>query len=533
MTLDLDSLSARQIAAGVAAGDFSATEVARAALCATANRDGDVQAFLQVSEDLALAAAAATDAARAAGNALPPLAGVPVAFKDNMNLVGTRTTCASRMLASYESAYTATCVQRLLDAGATPLGKLNMDEFAFGSTTDSSAFHPTNNPWDVTRVPGGSSGGSAAAGAAGEVVLALGSDTGGSIRQPASLCGVVGLKPTYGAVSRYGVVAFGSSLDQVGPLGRRVEDVALAMNALTAGGRDPRDATSRDCAQDYLAHLDDSVEGRVVGVIPALLEAEGLAPEVRLAMDEAAQRLADAGARIVEVDLPNMASSIAAYYALASCEAFSNLARFDGVRYGYQEPGCATLAEQSSFSRAYGFGSEAKRRQILGAYLLSSGVYDRYYLAAQKVRTLITADYQRAFAQADVILMPASPTTAWRHGEISDPASLYLADVYTISNNIAGNCGISVPVCLGRDSGLPIGAQLQGPAFADAQLLAFARALERASGMEGCVAPAFAGLGGDARCGSDASAVHAANRDARLDSRGGSCSSHPQGGDLA
>lgn len=491
-----DALSARQIAAGVAAGDFTATEVAQASLDAIAARDGEVQAFLQVSADLALSVAAATDAARAAGKPLPPLAGVPVAFKDNLNLLGTRTTCASRMLRSYESAYTATCVRRLLDAGATPMGKLNMDEFAFGSTTDSSAFHPTNNPWDLARVPGGSSGGSAAAVASGQVSVALGSDTGGSVRQPAALCGVVGMKPTYGAVSRYGVVAFGSSLDQVGPLGRRVEDVALAMDALTAAGPDPLDATSQHCAQDYLAHLDDPIEGRRVGVIPALLEAEGLDPEVRDAVRMAATRLADAGARVVEVDLPHMAASISAYYVLASCEAFSNLARFDGVRYGYQEPDCATLAEQTARSRAHGFGAEAKRRQMLGAYLLSSDAYEQYYLAAQKVRTLITADYARAFAQVDAILMPISPTPAWRHGEVSDPAALYLADVYTISNNIAGNCGISVPVCLGKDSGLPIGAQLQGPAASDARLLAFARSLERAGEMEGVVAPAFAGRGG-------------------------------------
>ena len=494
--LGLDALSARQIVAGIEAGDFSATEVTRAALDAVAARDGAVGAFLQVSDELALAAAARLDAARAAGEPLPPLAGVPVAFKDNLNLVGTRTTCASRMLADFESPYTATCVQRLLDAGAIPLGKTNMDEFAFGSTTDSSAFHPTNNPWDLTCVPGGSSGGSAAAVAAGEATLALGSDTGGSIRQPASLCGVVGMKPTYGAVSRYGVVAFGSSLDQVGPIARRVEDVALALCALTAGGRDPRDATSQDCAQDYLAHLEDTVEGRTVGVIPALLSAEGLAPEVHTAMELAATRLADQGVRIVEVDLPNIASAIAAYYVLGPCEAFSNLARVDGVRYGYQEPGCETLAEQTSRSRARGFGPEAKRRQLLGAYLLSSGVYERYYLAAQKVRTLITADYQRAFAQVDAILMPTSPSVAWPHGAISDPAALYLADVFTISSNIAGNCAISVPVCLGVESGLPIGAQLQGPAFADAQLLTFARALERAGDMAGAIAPRYAGKGG-------------------------------------
>lgn len=497
---NFDQLSARQIAAGVANGDFTAVEVARAALDAVEARDGEVKAFLQVSADLALAAAEATDQARAAGEKLGPLAGVPVAFKDNMHLVGTRTTCASRMLANYESTFTATCVQRLLDAGATPVGKTNMDEFAFGSSTESSAFHPTANPWDTARVPGGSSGGSAAAVAAGEVTVSLGSDTGGSIRQPASLCGVVGLKPTYGAVSRYGVVAFGSSLDQVGPFGRRVEDVALAMNALTAGGRDPWDSTSQPCETDFLAHLDDPIEGRKVGVVPALMEAAGLTDEVRGAVNAAARALADQGAELVEVDLPNIASAIAAYYVIAPCEAFSNLARFDGVRYGYQEPGCSTLAEQTSLSRAHGFGEEAKRRQMLGAYLLSSGVYDTYYYPAQQVRTLITADYARAYEQCDVILMPAAPRTAFRFGELSDPTQMYASDLFTISNNIVGNGGISVPLGLGAQSGLPVSAQLQGPAFADATLLTFARAIERSFSPNGAgapVAPACAGKGGE------------------------------------
>ena len=352
---NLDTLSAAQIAAGVAAGEFSAEDVARASLAAIEAREPEVQAFLEVSSELALAAARATDAARAAGKALGPLAGVPVAFKDNMHLVGTRTTCASRMLENYESTFTATCVQRMLDAGATPMGKANMDEFAFGSSTESSAFHRTNNPWDTERVPGGSSGGSAAAVAAGEVTLSLGSDTGGSIRQPASLCGVVGMKPTYGAVSRYGVVAFGSSLDQVGPFGRRVEDVALAMNALVAAGRDPYDSTSQDCPVDFLEHLDDPVDGLAVGVVPQLMEAKGLSQEVRDALAAALDSLRDQGARVVEVDLPNIASAIAAYYVIAPCEAFSNLARFDGVRYGYQEEGCLSLAEQTSKSRAHGF----------------------------------------------------------------------------------------------------------------------------------------------------------------------------------
>lgn len=493
----LDELSAAQVAAGVASGVFSATEVAQASLDAIDQREPEVQAFLEVSSELALAAAARTDAARAAGDPLGPLAGVPVAFKDNMHLVGTHTTCASHMLENYDSKFTATCVQRMLDAGATPIGKANMDEFAFGSSTETSYFHRTNNPWDTERVPGGSSGGSAAAVASGEVTLSLGSDTGGSIRQPASFCGVVGLKPTYGAVSRYGVVAFGSSLDQVGPFGRSVADVALAMNALTGPGRDPYDSTSQDCPVDFLEHLEDPIEGRVVGVIPELMEAEGLTAEVKAGIESAERVLADQGARIVEVSLPNIRSSIAAYYVIAPCEAFSNLARFDGVRYGYQEPGCRTLAEQTSLSRAHGFGEEAKRRQMLGAYLLASGVYDKYYYPAQQVRTLITQDYARAYQQCDVILMPAAPRSAFRFGEISDPTQMYLSDMYTISNNIAGNGGISVPLGLGADSGMPISAQLQGPAFSDRRLLQFARAVERGFDASGAVAPAFAGKGGE------------------------------------
>jgi aspartyl-tRNA(Asn)/glutamyl-tRNA(Gln) amidotransferase subunit A len=504
---NIDQLSAREIATAVSSGMLSATEVAEAALDAIEARDGEVQAFLEVSADLALAAARATDEQRAAGVELGPLAGVPVAVKDNMHLLGTHTTCASRMLEDYESTYTATCVQRLLDAGATPVGKTNMDEFAFGSSTETSYFHPTCNPWDTERVPGGSSGGSAAAVAAGEVSVSLGSDTGGSIRQPASLCGVVGLKPTYGAVSRYGVVAFGSSLDQVGPFGRHVEDVALTMNALVAGGHDPFDSTSQDCPVDFLEHLEDPIEGLRVGIVPALMEAEGLDTEIAEALSAAERILADQGASTVEVELPHIDAAISAYYVIGPCEAFSNLARFDGVRYGYQEPGCSTLAEQSALSRAHGFGAEAKRRQMLGAYLLASGVYDEYYYPAQKARTLITQDYERAFERCDVILMPASPRTAFRFGEISDPTQMYLSDMFTISCNIAGNGGISVPMGLGASSGLPVSAQLQGPAFKDRRLLQFARALERglaesaASGgpaaAAGAVAPAFVGRGGD------------------------------------
>ena len=497
MARNLDELTAAEVATGVHAGDLTATEVARAALDAVESRDPEVQAFLEVSADLALAAAARTDERIAAGEEVGPLAGVPVAFKDNMHLIGTHTTCASKMLENYESVFTATCVQRLLDAGATPVGKTNMDEFAFGSSTESSAFHPTCNPWDTGRVPGGSSGGSAAAVAAGEVQIALGSDTGGSIRQPASFCGVVGLKPTYGAVSRYGVVAFGSSLDQVGPFGRTVVDVALAMNALCGAGRDPYDSTSQECAVDFTEHLEDPIEGKTVGIVPELLEMEGLTAECRAAIDQARRAFEDQGAKVVEVDLPNISSAVAAYYVIGPCEAFSNLARFDGVRYGYQEQGCATLAEQTSLSRAHGFGAEAKRRQMLGAYLLSSGVYDQYYYPAQQVRTLITQDYARAYEACDVIMLPSSPNTAFRFGEISDPTAMYASDMYTISNNIVGNGGISVPVGLGAASGMPVAVQLQGPAFKDRSLLQFARAVERGCGNGCLVAPGFAGKGGD------------------------------------
>ena len=476
MAFDIDVLSAAQIAAGVAAGDFSAREVAQAALANVESREGDVHAFLEVSSELALQAADAIDAKRAAGEQLPPMAGVPCAFKDNMHLVGTHCTCASRMLENYQSTFTATAVQRMLDAGCIPVGKTNMDEFAFGSSTESSAFGPTCNPRDLGCVPGGSSGGSAAAVAAGMTTVTLGSDTGGSIRQPAAFCGVVGMKPTYGMVSRYGVVAFGSSLDQVGPFGRTVEDVALSMNALA--GRDLRDCTSQPWNTDFLAHLHDGVAGKRIGVIPSLTHAEGVSAEVSEAIEAAAANLASAGAELVEVELPNAAAAISAYYVLAPCEAFSNLARFDGVRYGHQCADPRDLADMSSRSRAEGFGPEVKRRIMLGAYLLSSGVYDKYYYPAQQVRALITQDYKNAFQKVDAVLMPSAPFTAFKFGELSNPTQMYMADMFTVPLNIAGNCGVSVPVGLGRETGRPVGAQLIGPAFADDQLLRIAATLQ-------------------------------------------------------
>lgn len=476
MAFDIDALSAAQIAAGVAAGDFSAREVAQAALANVESREGDVHAFLEVSSELALQAADAIDAKRAAGEQLPPMAGVPCAFKDNMHLVGTHCTCASRMLENYQSTFTATAVQRMLDAGCIPVGKTNMDEFAFGSSTESSAFGPTCNPRDLGCVPGGSSGGSAAAVAAGMTTVTLGSDTGGSIRQPAAFCGVVGMKPTYGMVSRYGVVAFGSSLDQVGPFGRTVEDVALSMNALA--GRDLRDCTSQPWNTDFLTHLHDGVAGKRIGVIPSLTHAEGVSAEVSEAIEAAAANLASAGAELVEVELPNAAAAISAYYVLAPCEAFSNLARFDGVRYGHQCADPRDLADMSSRSRAEGFGPEVKRRIMLGAYLLSSGVYDKYYYPAQQVRALITQDYKNAFQKVDAVLMPSAPFTAFKFGELSNPTQMYMADMFTVPLNIAGNCGVSVPVGLGRETGRSVGAQLIGPAFADDQLLRIAATLQ-------------------------------------------------------
>lgn len=492
----IEDLSAAVLTHGIKEGQWSAREVATAALEATNQREEDIHAFVQITPELLFAQADRIDAKRAAGETLGALAGVPVAFKDNMNLEQTKTTCASRMLETYESPFTATCVARLLEADALPLGKLNMDEFAFGSSTETSAQGRTYNPWDTTRVPGGSSGGSAAAVAAGEAVITLGSDTGGSIRQPASLCGVVGMKPTYGAVSRYGVVAFGSSLDQVGPMARRVEDVAAAMDALVSGGKDPYDATSQEVDPSFVAALDASIAGKKVGVVSSLLELDAVTDEMKACFAQACEALVEAGAELVEVNLPHMTSAIAAYYVIAPCEAFSNLARFDGVRYGYQEEQCSNLFEQTARSRAHGFGKEAIRRQMLGAYLLSSGVYDTYYYAAQKVRTLITQDYHEAFERCDVLLLPTSPRTAFKFGEISDPLQMYASDMFTISNNIAGNGGISVPFGRGTDSGLPVSVQLQAPAFEDHRLITFAAALERAAGSLG-VAPGYAHRGGE------------------------------------
>ncbi len=491
MAKSFAELSVAEIQAGLSAKEFSAKEVAESSLSRIASADKAVHAFLETTEEMALKAAARVDTAVAAGNLSQagPLAGVPVAFKDNMNLEGTHTTCSSHMLENYVSPYTATCVSKIIEAGGIPLGKLNMDEFAFGSSTETSAFGRTFNPWDLERVPGGSSGGSSAAVAAGLATVTLGSDTGGSIRQPGSFCGTVAVKPTYGVVSRYGVVAFGSSLDQVGPFARNVQDAALAMNALA--GHDPLDCTSQPVSTDFTANLAEGVKGMRIGVVPAFMEAEGLAPEVRAKVQEAIDHLQQLGAQIVEVELPNAQAAMSAYYVLGPCEAFSNLARFDSVRYGYCEPGCKDLGHQYEASRSAGFGPEARRRIMLGSYLLSAGVYEKYYYPAQQVRTLITQDYVRAYEKVDCIVAPVAPRTAFKFGEIADPTSMYLSDMFTISINIAGNGGMSMPIGLGADSGLPVGAQLISPAFKDQNMLRVAAALETVYG-PAPVAPAFA-----------------------------------------
>jgi aspartyl-tRNA(Asn)/glutamyl-tRNA(Gln) amidotransferase subunit A len=467
-------LSAAAIARRVRERSLSAVEVARACLERIASRDGELRAFLLLLADRALERAGAVDGAVARGESLP-LAGVPVALKDVLDLAGHPTTCGSRILEGYRPPFTATAVERLEAAGAVIVGKTNMDEFAMGSSTENSAFGATRNPWDLGRVPGGSSGGSAAAVAAGLVPLALGSDTGGSVRQPAALCGVVGLKPSYGRVSRYGLVAFASSLDQVGPLARSVEDAALLTGVIA--GQDPRDMTSAEQpVPDFAAGLDAPVAGLRIGVPWSVLERgveEGVLARFRAALDA----LAGAGARVVEVALPHAPHAIACYYLVATAEASSNLARFDGVRYGLRRP-ASDLDGLYGQTRDAGFGPEVKRRIILGTFVLSSGYYDAYYLQAQRVRTLIRRDYEAAFAACDAVATPTSPTTAFRLGErTADPLQMYLADVFTVPANLAGLPAISVPC--GLASGLPVGLQLVGPPFDEPTLLRLARAVER------------------------------------------------------
>ncbi|MGI8493252.1 MAG: Asp-tRNA(Asn)/Glu-tRNA(Gln) amidotransferase subunit GatA [Acidimicrobiales bacterium] len=475
----LDPASATAIAADVRSGKRSAVDVLEEHLGRIARAEGDVHAFNLISEDSARSVAHQVDKALADGEHLGPLAGVPVALKDNLCTRGVATTCSSRILEGWRPPYDATVVRRLAEAGAVIVGKTNLDEFAMGSSTENSAFGPTRNPHDLSRVPGGSSGGSAAAVAAGFAALALGSDTGGSIRQPAALCGVVGMKPTYGVVSRYGLVAFASSLDQVGPFARSVADAAIAYEVIA--GHDPADSTSLDQAPPSArARLDDSVEGLRVGVVSELLDAEGLASDVVSRTREAAEALAAAGAKVEEVSVPAVVYGLSAYYLIAPAEASSNLARYDGVRYGLRAPG-ADVTEMYTATRSAGFGAEVKRRIMLGTYALSAGYYDAYCGKAQRVRTLIINDLARAYEDFDVLLAPTAPGTAFELGaKTAEPLTMYLNDVCTIPSNLAGHPAMSVPFGTGAD-GLPVGVQVLAPALGETVMFQAAAALEAAA----------------------------------------------------
>ena len=471
--------SASEIAEGVRAQNVTATEVVGAFLDRIRSEDPKVHAFLHVAEDRALEEGGRVDERAKAGDEPGPLAGVPVAVKDNICVADTPTTCGSRILENYRPPYDAHVVERLRDAGAVVIGKTNLDEFAMGSSTENSAFGPTRNPHDHSRTPGGSSGGSAAAVAAGMCPLALGSDTGGSIRQPAALTGTVGFKPTYGRVSRYGLVAFASSLDQIGLLAGTVRDAALGMQ--TIAGHDPRDSTSANVeSPDWVADLGRDLRGLRLGV-PKEYFAEGLDPEVRSSVESAITKMESLGAERVEISLPLTQYGIATYYIVAPSEASSNLARYDGVHYGYRAKETPDLEHLVSMSREQGFGPEVTRRIILGTFALSSGYYDAYYNRALKARRLMARDFGRAWEKCDVIVGPTSPTPAFPLGEkANDPMAMYLCDVYTVAANLAGLPAVSVP-CGKTKSGLPVGLQIQGPAFDDLRVLQVAAAFERES----------------------------------------------------
>ena len=477
-TAPLAHLGLAEARDGLARRDFTSLELTAAVLAARRARDGRVKAYVHVDEEDALNQAREADAARAAGDPRP-LLGLPVAIKDNLNVRGQPCGCGSRILEGYRAPYDAGAIRRLRAAGCLTVGRTNLDEFAMGSTTETSARGPTCNPWNPDRVPGGSSGGSAAAVAAHTALAALGTDTGGSIRQPAAFCGCVGLKPTYGRVSRYGAVAFASSLDQVGPLARSVEDAALLLGAIA--GPDPHDSTCLDApVPDYAAACAGGWRGLRVG-LPRDYFISGMDPEVETAVRAAVARARDGGAEIVEVSLPHTPLAVACYYILATAEASANLARFDGVRYGLRVPADDPV-EQYGRTRAAGFGAEVKRRIILGTYVLSSGYYDAYYLQAQKVRTLIRRDFEAAFRQCDVLLTPVAPTAAYAFGlGAENPLQLYLGDIFTIPVNLAGLCALSLPCGLTRD-GLPIGLQVIGPPFGEETILRAGRAFEETQG---------------------------------------------------
>jgi aspartyl-tRNA(Asn)/glutamyl-tRNA(Gln) amidotransferase subunit A len=478
MSSDLFFQPLTGLAALLDAGKLSSVELMRATLARREAVDARVRAFNSFDEADALAQAEASDARRAAGRTRGPLDGIPIGIKDVIAVAGQPLTASSRMLEHFVSPYDATVIRKLKDAGAVCWGRLNLDEFAMGSSTENSAFGTTSNPWDLTRVPGGSSGGSAAAVAAGSAVAALGSDTGGSIRQPAALCNVVGLKPTYGLVSRYGLIAFASSLDQIGPFARTVEDAAIVLGAIA--GHDPLDSTSFQAEiPDYRRGLRERRGPWRLGIAREYF-GEGLDPEVGAAVQAAIDHYRKLGCEIREISLPHTKYAVGAYYIIATAECSSNLARYDGVRYGHRSAAADGVLELYFKSRAEGFGAEVKRRIILGTYVLSSGYHDAYYLRAQKVRTLIRRDFLEAYREVDAILTPTSPTPAFKKGAKSaDPLAMYLNDIYTIGVNLSGLPGISIPCGFTR-GGLPIGLQIIGPPFGEAELLAMARAYEEA-----------------------------------------------------
>ena len=475
--MELTSLTINAARAAIQERKTTAYALAEAHYARIQKEDGQIGAFLTLSKERALEKADHIDRMAAEGKTLPALGGVPVAIKDVMSTRGVRTTAGSKILSKYVPPYDCTAVKRLESAGAVVLGKTNCDEFAMGSSNENSGFHPVRNPRDLNRVPGGSSGGSAAAVASNMAVAALGSDTGGSIRQPAAFCGVVGLMPTYGRVSRYGLIAFASSLDHIGPLTKTVKDAAIVLR--TIAGRDPMDATSADVpVPDYVAELDKPIRGMKVGVAKEYF-GDGLDDEIRHAVELAIDKLKGLGCEIVPVSLPHTRYAIPTYYLVATAEASANLARYDGVRYSRRANGVKTLTEMYRRSRDEGFGAEVKRRIMLGTYALSAGYYDAYYLKAQKVRTLLTRDFDEAFRKVDAIVTPTSPTAAFRLGEKSnDPLAMYLADIYTVTADLAGIPGISIP-CGETKEKLPIGLQILGKHFDEAAILRVAHAYEQ------------------------------------------------------
>ncbi|MDH7500301.1 MAG: Asp-tRNA(Asn)/Glu-tRNA(Gln) amidotransferase subunit GatA [candidate division NC10 bacterium] len=477
--MELHQMTIHELRSLLRKREVSSEELTRSLLERIETVEAKVKAYMRPTPELALAQAKAVDEEIAKGNSLPPLAGIPLAIKDVICTQGIATTCSSRILENYIPPYDATVISRLRKERAVFLGKTNMDEFAMGSSTENSGFFTTRNPWGLDRVPGGSSGGSAAAVAAGEAIAALGSDTGGSIRQPASFCGVSGMKPTYGRVSRYGLVAFASSLDQIGPLARDAEDCALLLNAIC--GHDPRDSTSVDLeVPNFIQGLLPELRGFRLG-IPQEYFVKGMDPEVEAAVRKAIETLKDLGAVCEEVSLPHSEYAVAVYYLVATAEASSNLARYDGVKYGYRTKKSSDLLDMYRFTRAEGFGAEVKRRIMLGTYALSSGYYDAYYLKAQKVRTLIREDFERAFQLFDALITPTAPTAAFRIGEkVDDPLQMYLSDIFTIPCNLAGLPGISIPCGFNRE-GLPIGLQILGKPFDEGKVLRVAHAFQHAT----------------------------------------------------